>query len=148
MLSTVKQMGGLGLISFIVLLAGCASTAEKTQISIIDQGASQVKAFYFTDGLAVEQMQGEYQNGLYRGRVVLRNTRNQMRQLQYQFTWYDTQGNMVDFDDSAWTPIILYGKGEKSVAAIAPIAKIAGFKVSIRDLKATKIFKTNFLGKY
>lgn len=138
----------IGLLSIVLLLAACASTVEKIQISANDQSTPTVKSFYFTGGLVVEQVQGEYRNGLYRGRVVLRNTRTQERHFQYQFTWYDKKGQALDFDDSAWTPITLYGKGEKIIAAIAPTEEVAGFKVGVRDLEATKVFKTNFLGKY
>lgn len=138
----------IGFLIVILLLTACASTAEKIQLSANDQKISEVKSFYFTGGLVVDQVQGEYQNGLYRGRILLRNTRTQELRLQYQFTWYDKKGKALDFDDSAWTPITLYGKGEKIVAAIAPTAEVAGFKVGVRDLAATKVFKTNFLGKY
>ncbi len=137
-------MLGLG---YFLSISACDSNPLRLQVKANDQGQSSVKNFYFTNGLEVHQINGDYENGLYRGRVTLRNARSQTRRLQYQFTWYDKDNHPL-VDDSAWTPMIVYGKGERLLVGIAPNETASGFSIGIRDLDATKVFKTNFLGKY
>lgn len=132
----------------LLCLTGCGVFLQPPPSEPNHQEALVVKDFYFTDGLAIQQVEGDYQSGLYRSRIKLRNLRRSDRQFEYQFIWYDQQGRVVNFDSLAWTPISLYDHGEKIVAAIAPNATVVGFKVNVRDAKTFTLFATPFLGKY
>ena len=91
-------------------------------------------------------MKGELINGLYRARIVLANKKKSTRNLQYQFSWYDTTGAEVGIDGNGWTPFVIYGKDEKTIVGLSPNPKTSGFRINVRDLKANKTFKTNLFG--
>ena len=83
---------------------------------------------------------------LYRGKVVIANKKGSTQDLQYQFTWYDESGTEVGIDGNGWTPFIIYGKDEITIVGLAPNPQASGFRINVRDLKASKTFKTNLLG--
>ncbi len=137
----------VGWIALGTVLVGCQSTVNVQGTQAVGK-APAIKVQSLGNGLTVKQLKGQYYNELYRGRVVIVNKKASEQQLQYQFTWYDDAENEIGIESNAWTPVVVYGKSERSVVGIAPSSSAVGFRVSIRDLKATKVFKTNFLGKY
>ena len=84
---------------------------------------------------------------LYSATVVVKNTSSSTQEFQYQFTWFDANDRELEIDSHGWSPATIYGKDQKTLTNIAPNPEAAKFRVSIRDLKATKVFKTNFFGR-
>ncbi len=107
---------------------------------------NQVTDYKFGNKLIVSQIIGDISGGLHNGNVVIKNTTKSSMNLQYQFTWYDQNNREMDIDGSAWTPITVYAKNQKTLSSIAPNPTATQFRVSIRELNATKVFKTNLLG--
>ncbi|MBV1880283.1 MAG: YcfL family protein [Pseudomonadales bacterium] len=128
------------------LFSGCASNTTGLQAKVNAQGDSSVTAIKLGRLLKVEQMQGEFINGLYRAKIVLANKKKSTKNLQYQFSWYDASGAEVDIDGNGWTPFVIYGKDEKTIVGLSPNPKASGFRINVRDLKANKTFKTNLFG--
>jgi uncharacterized protein YcfL len=130
----------------ISLVTGCASNTASMQIRSDETGETSVVAYKLGNKLEVKQVQGEFINGLYRGKVVVANQKKSTQDLQYLFTWFDASGAELDVDGNGWTPFVIYGKDQKTIVGLAPNPQASGFKVNVRDLKANKTFKTNLLG--
>jgi uncharacterized protein YcfL len=128
-----------------ILLNGCASSAGV----VASQDASgQTTTTVYNDnlGILVRQIRSSPAGGLFKARVIVENETNATQSLQYQFNWYDQQGDELNADGQAWSPFYIYGHNQKSLSSLAPSPEAVQFRVAIRDLSATKTFKTNFLG--
>lgn len=129
------------------VLAGCNSTAG-VQVRASEGQETSTQTYTNLGGVKVQQIKGDYVNGEnYRARVMILNDEKSSKTLQYKITWYDPDGMQVDPEGSAWTPITLTGKEEKTVQSVAPSPNVNGFVLNIRELEADKTFKTNIFGK-
>ncbi len=128
------------------LLSGCASSYSAGIESRQNPDGSITVNEYSDLGVRISQTKGHQWGDLYRARVVLENTDSNDLTLQYQFNWYDEGGDEVAADSYAWTPITIYGHNQKSLESLAPDSFCKSFRVTVRDLKSTKTFKTNLFG--
>ncbi len=125
-------------------LSGCASTAG-IEAQQTPDGAINITE-HSNLGVRISQVKGHHTGDLYKARVLLENTTDYMLSLQYQFNWYDEGGDEVAIDSYAWTPITLYGRNQKTLSSLSPDIFSKSFRVTVRDLKSSKTFKTNFFG--
>ncbi len=137
---------GLTLLSF-SLLSGCASTyTAGVEGQQTPDGSIVVTEYNSGLGVRISQVKGHHTGDLYKARVVIENTTDYTLGLQYQFNWFDEGGDEVAIDSYAWTPITLYGQNKKSISSLSPDQFAKSFRISVRDLKSTKTFKTNIFG--
>ncbi len=130
----------------VITVSGCSSTAG-TQARLDADGKQEVTSYEFFSGLKIKQLKSNDINGMYQGKVIVENTRRSTQSLQYQFSWYNEGGEEIANDSYSWLPFTIYGKDQRTLSSLAPSPNATNFRVNIRDLKATKTFKTNFLGK-
>lgn len=128
-------------------VTSCASNTAGLQASVSSSGEANVVAYKLGNDIQVQQLVGDYVGGMYRARVVVENLKKKQQDLQYQFAWFDANDVEVGMDRQGWTPMVVYGKDQKTIMAVAPSPEASAFRINIRDLKANKTFKTNFFGK-
>jgi uncharacterized protein YcfL len=130
------------------MATGCQSTAGiQVKHDSTPAAKNEIIDHTFNNAIEVTQVDGTMVGNLYSGTVVVTNTSSSTEEFQYQFTWYDENDRELEIDSHGWSPAIVYGKDQKTLSNVAPNPEAAKFRVSIRDLKATKVFKTNFFGR-
>lgn len=146
---TSPAVSHLSLLVPVFLLCGVAACTHNTagmEARVSTGQSAQVDAHQLGDDIAITQLQGEYVGGLYRARILLQNLKSGTQTLQYQITWHDSSDTEFPLDETAWTPLIVHGENQVAITAMATNPEAAGYRVTIRDLKANKTFKTNFFG--
>ena len=83
--------------------------------------------------LSITTVKGKQANGFLQGNVQVKNTDKKSQTLQYQFTWFDQQGFVIEAEKQAWKPLELHGGQEKSLVGIAPSAEAESFKFYVRE---------------
>lgn len=61
------------------------------------------------DLLSIAQVQSRLINGVTQVNVELVSGASKTQKLQYQFTWFDEQGFVVEPNKTPWTPLSLHG---------------------------------------
>ena len=140
----IRTSVSIGILAIGLTLSGCQNTSG---IQVKHGTATTIQNFKFDNNLEIDQAIGSMNGELYSGAVIVKNNASSTKALQYQFTWYDNQNIEIDANSHGWTPLTIYGNDEKTVKSVAPSPTATQFKVSIRELKATKVFKTNLLGR-
>lgn len=146
--SQIKRSVFIAAVSGLCLqgLAGCAANTSGTQATLNSQGEAKVVAYRLGNDIEVNRLSGNYVQNIYQAKVNVKNLKSKQQDLQYQITWYDQNNNEIGLQRDAWTPVVIYGKDEVAITAMAPSPNAAGFRINIRDLKADKTFKTNIFG--
>lgn len=146
--SQIKRTVLIAAVSSLCLqgLAGCAQNTAGTQATLNSQGEAQVVVYRLGNDIEVNRLAGNYVNDIYQAKVNVKNLKTKQQDLQYQITWYDQNNSEIGMQRDAWTPVVIYGKDEVAITAMAPSPEAAGFRINIRDLKADKTFKTNIFG--
>lgn len=127
-------------------VAACTHNTSGMEARVSTGQQAQVEAHQLGDDIAITQLQGDYVGGLYRARILIQNLNSGSQTLQYQITWHDSSEAEFPLDETAWTPVIVHGQNQVAITAMATNPAAAGYRVTLRDLKANKTFKTNFFG--
>lgn len=123
------------------LATGCSTTAGiEASGKIASNGNSapplvkEVAVNNVSLGWSVEvvDMKSVTLGNLIKAQVSLRSKDRDALPLQYRFDWFDAQG-MEIASNTAWKPLIIYGKETKTVQAVAPDPLARGFKLKLRE---------------
>ena len=132
---------GVLLILLIVGLAGCSSTAgiEGSTTAVRDESGNTtysnlmvVNNPRLAGKIQITDIQTEFVGGLMKTQVNLVSKYSKNVNIQYQFSWFDSDGMEIDSDASAWTPLMLYGNESKTVQGVGPNPTARKFKIKIR----------------
>jgi uncharacterized protein YcfL len=72
--------------------------------------------------------------------LALTSTYKKTLKLQYQFTWFDKDGFVIEAGKSPWQPLDLHGMQTAIVPGLAPTAHAASFSIYVREV-SEKFFK-------
>jgi uncharacterized protein YcfL len=72
--------------------------------------------------------------------LALTSTYKKTLKLQYQFTWFDKDGFVIEAGKSPWQPLDLHGMQTATVPGLAPTAQVASFSIYVREVPE-KFFK-------
>jgi uncharacterized protein YcfL len=67
-----------------------------------------------------------------RAQVSLRSKDRDTVKAQYRFEWFDLEGMEINAN-SAWKPLMLYGRETATVKGVAPDTRAKTFKLKIRE---------------
>lgn len=73
-------------------------------------------------------------NGLLDVNLEIKSTYKKTQNLQYQFSWFDDQGFVIEQDKEPWKSVSLHGNQVVNVGAIAPNSEVAKFKLYVREV--------------
>lgn len=76
---------------------------------------------------------------LMRGTVTLQSNRRRSLQMQYRFSWYDSNGMEIDGGGQPFRDLIIEGRDTVTVSSVAPSPHAAEFKIRVRKVKAIRI---------
>lgn len=66
--------------------------------------------------------------------LEITSTYKKTQNLQYQFSWFDKQGFVIEQDKEPWKSVSLHGNQIVNVGAIAPNSEVAKFKLYVREV--------------
>ena len=72
--------------------------------------------------------------------LALTSTYKKTLKLQYQFTWFDKGGFVIEAGKSPWQPLDLHGMQTATVPGLAPTTHVASFSLYVREVPE-KFFK-------
>lgn len=84
--------------------------------------------------LHISDIRSRQNNELLELNLSLTSTYKKTLNLQYQFTWFDKDGFIIEANKSPWKPMALHGMQTETVAALAPNAKATSFSLYIREV--------------
>lgn len=122
-------------------VVGCKTNGEKNSAglgveSLIEKDDFStfltVDSAELAEQLAISQVNSRYHGDLLEVNVRLSSQYKKTQRLQYQFTWFDKQGFVVEGNRSAWQPLILHGFQDADLVGVAPTAKASSYKLYVR----------------
>jgi len=122
-------------------LAGCTTTTSGMIATGKPHGDAEnakhlvINNDPLADAIIIEQMNTRMTGGLLEVSLSLANLTNTDINAQYKFSWYDDSDFEVEQGSRAWTPIVLHGKSNTKMQALAPNSKVTTYKVNVRELK-------------
>ena len=134
----------LGLLVLVLVgtgaLNGCARTSGIAGSATVVKGSEgyiqESRVMVDNDSLAraikITDLKSTFAGDLLKANVMLHSKRTDTLALQYKFRWYNAQGIEVEPESSPWQPIVIYGREDKSVQAVAPNPSVKEFKIEIR----------------
>jgi len=66
--------------------------------------------------------------------LSLTSTYKKTLKLQYQFTWFDKDGFVIEAGKSPWQPLDLHGMQTATVPGLAPTTQVASFSIYVREV--------------
>ena len=123
------------------LLGGCASTSgiEATgKTAYSDEGARTLSQQVLINNsslgsdLVVSALQSDRVGDLMRAQATITSKTSDTLKLQYRFIWFTAAGIELN-SNSAWKPLLVYGKERKTVQGVAPDPRGASFMLAIRS---------------
>ena len=125
-------------IGITVLMAGCATSGieatGKPEANpefakhLVIHNESLANAVIITDMLS--RRSGD----LLEVNVVLTNLTSSDKNIQYRFSWFDTDNFEVEQGSRSWNPVVLHGHESVSMKAVAPNTNVKTYKVNVREL--------------
>lgn len=126
---------------FAALVAGCATTSgiEATgKTAYSDEGARTLSQQVLIQNtslgsdIAVTALQSDRVGDMMRAQATLTSKTSSTLKVQYRFVWFSAAGMELN-SNSAWKPLIVYGKESKTIQGVAPDPRAASFKLAIRN---------------
>ncbi len=105
----------------VLALAGCAARGE---LEVLNEDLS--------DKIDVQKLKSRTVGGLTQAQVKIKNKTKTDLRFRVKFVWFDGAGFEIDAESTSWRPVLLHGKEEKSVQAVAPNGEAKTYKVLIR----------------
>jgi len=90
--------------------------------------------------LHISDIRSRTSNELLEINLSLTSTYEKTLKLQYQFTWFDRDGFVIEAGKSPWQPLDLHGMQTATVPGLAPTTKVASFSIYVREVPE-KYFK-------
>ncbi len=90
--------------------------------------------------LHISDIRSRSNNNLLEINLSLTSTYKKTLQLQYQFTWFDNDGFVIEAGKSPWQPLDLHGMQTATVSGLAPTTQVASFSIYVREVPE-KFFK-------
>ncbi|MBU2870823.1 YcfL family protein [Colwellia sp. E2M01] len=90
--------------------------------------------------LHISDIRSRKNNSLLELNLSLTSTYKKTQHLQYQFTWFDADGFVIEAGKSPWQPLELNGMQTASLPGLAPTPQVATFKIYVREV-AEQYFK-------
>lgn len=90
--------------------------------------------------LHISDIRSRTSNDLLEINLSLTSTYKKTLKLQYQFTWFDKDGFVIEAGKSPWQPLDLHGMQTATVPGLAPTTQVASFSLYVREVPE-KYFK-------
>jgi uncharacterized protein YcfL len=90
--------------------------------------------------LHISDIRSRTNNDLLEINLSLTSTYKKTLKLQYQFTWFDADGFVIEAGKSPWQPLDLHGMQTATVPGLAPTTHVASFSLYVREVPE-KFFK-------
>ncbi|TWX65660.1 DUF1425 domain-containing protein [Colwellia demingiae] len=90
--------------------------------------------------LHISDIRSRTSNELLEINLSLTSTYEKTLKLQYQFTWFDKDGFVIEAGKSPWQPLDLHGMQTATVPGLAPTTQVASFSLYVREVPE-KFFK-------
>lgn len=90
--------------------------------------------------LHISDIRSRTSNELLEINLSLTSTYEKTLKLQYQFTWFDNDGFVIEAGKSPWQPLDLHGMQTATVPGLAPTTQVASFSLYVREVPE-KFFK-------
>ena len=90
--------------------------------------------------LHISDIRSRTSNELLEINLSLTSTYEKTLKLQYQFTWFDNEGFVIEAGKSPWQPLDLHGMQTATVPGLAPTTQVASFSLYVREVPE-KFFK-------
>jgi uncharacterized protein YcfL len=90
--------------------------------------------------LYISDIRSRTNNELLEINLSLTSTYKKTLKLQYQFTWFDNDGFVIEAGKSSWKPLDLHGMQTATVPGLAPTTEVASFSIYVREVPE-KFFK-------
>lgn len=131
-----------------LFISGCKNIAPVTSGTGTDQIAPgqkfskhlQVHNPELAEKLHISDIRSRTTNELLEINLSLTSTYEKTLKLQYQYTWFDKDGFVLEAGKSPWTPLDLHGMQTATVPGLAPTNKVASFSLYVREVPE-KFFK-------
>jgi uncharacterized protein YcfL len=116
-----------------LLLGACSSDTTGLWMTGYAGEAAKVEPGHPLD-LGVAERSRLRQNDLLTVTVELTNTLKKDQTVQWQFSWFDGQGQAVAVDGQPWQPITLHGHQSRTVTATAPNPSVVSYRLAVREV--------------
>ena len=131
-----------------LLISGCKNVAPVTSGMGSDQIAPgqkfskhlQVHNPELGKKLHISDIRSRTSNELLEINLSLTSTYEKTLKLQYQFTWFDNDGFVIEAGKNPWQPLDLHGMQTATVPGLAPTTQVASFSLYVREVPE-KFFK-------
>ena len=131
-----------------LLISGCKNVPPVTSGMGSDQIAPgqkfskhlQVHNPELGNKLHISDIRSRTSNELLEINLSLTSTYEKTLKLQYQFTWFDNDGFVIEAGKSPWQPLDLHGMQTATVPGLAPTTQVASFSLYVREVPE-KFFK-------
>ncbi|PKG82611.1 DUF1425 domain-containing protein [Colwellia sp. 75C3] len=90
--------------------------------------------------LHISDIRSRTNNDLLEINLSLTSSYKKTLKLQYQFTWFDIDGFVIEAGKSPWQPLDLHGMQTATVPGLAPTTHVASFSLYVREVPE-KFFK-------
>ena len=123
----MKQI--FGALLLLILINGCASKSANVVTT------TPTKRFIITNESLQQKVQilkttQRYTNNLLEAMVLIFNTTNQPKDIEYRFIWLDSSGFAID--KTPWLPLTINPKEERQIIQIAHTPQAVSFQFSLR----------------
>jgi uncharacterized protein YcfL len=90
--------------------------------------------------LHISDIRSRTNSDLFEVNLSLTSTYKKTLELQYQFTWFDKDGFVIEAGKSPWQPLDLHGMQTATVPGLAPTTHVSSFSLYVREVPE-KYFK-------
>lgn len=130
------------LLTSVLLVSGCKNVPPVTSGVGTEQIAPgqkfqkhlQVDNPELAKKLHISDIRSRTSNDLLEINLSLTSTYKKSQKLQYQFTWFDKDGFVIEANKSAWKPLDLHGMQTATLPGLAPTNKVASFSIYVREV--------------
>lgn len=125
-----------------LLLSGCKNVPPMTSGIGSEQIAPgqkysqylQVHNAELSKKLHISDIRTRTHNDLLELNLSLTSTYEKTLKLQYQFTWFDKEGFVIEAGKSPWKPLNLHGMQTAIVPGLAPTPRVASYSLYVREI--------------
>ena len=126
------------LLLVVLSIAGCATSGiEATGKPMGDPKFAKHLVIHnesLAGDIIITDMRSRTTGDLLEANVVLTNQTSSDIQVQFRFSWYDSDSFEVEQGSRSWTPITLHGNADISMKAVAPNSSVKVYKVNVREM--------------
>ncbi|MCQ8876954.1 DUF1425 domain-containing protein [Pseudoalteromonas shioyasakiensis] len=121
------------------ILAGCSSRPTTSGVTVEQSSAQyqqqlKVKNPDLGKRLAITDVKTRQTNQLTDVVVTLTSSYKKSQYLQYQFTWYDSDGFVIKGNHSPWQALTLFGFANIQLPGLAPTTDAVTFSLAVREV--------------